>query len=129
MRRALRTLEVCLSLEPDCFAASRDSDDAVRVEAIDPSDWSLSYVNGGGTHTQDPVTFADTDVVTEAEDVRVRRPFDADALAKRCQQDPAEGVHVRPCRLVQDRNLYLVQGHQLPPFLPMEGRRIKFCRL
>ena len=34
VRRALRTLEVCLSLEPGCFAASRDTDDAVRAEMM-----------------------------------------------------------------------------------------------
>ena len=84
------------------MAASRDTDDAVRVEAIDPADWSISYVNGGKTQTLDPVTFADTYVIVEAEDFRVMRRFDPDGLAKRVQKDPA-WVVVALCRMRGDK--------------------------
>jgi len=98
VRRALRTLDVCLSIQPGVYAARRYDEGAVRVEQIDTSDWSIRFVDGSGSHTLDPVRFADAFVPAEPDDFRVMRQFDQDGLTRRLEKDPA-GIVVALCKL------------------------------
>ena len=50
-RRALRTVEVCLALEPGGYVASRYDDGAARVELIDHKDWSIRFAEGDDART------------------------------------------------------------------------------
>ncbi|RJP31063.1 MAG: hypothetical protein C4547_15875 [Phycisphaerales bacterium] len=103
LRRALRTLDVCLRLEPGSFAAGRDEDRAARIEAIDPADWTITFSDGAGTRTLDPVRFADAYCPVQATDFRVLRRFDAAALAAKLQKEPASLIV----------SLLKIHGHQL----------------
>ncbi len=89
MRRALRTLEVCLQLESGSFAAARDEDRAARIESIDTEDWTITFHDGSRTKSLDAVRFADAYAPAKANDFRVLRRFDPEGLTAKLDKEPA----------------------------------------
>src|SRR3972149_2620789 len=51
VRRALRTLDVCLPLKIGDYLAARDHDGVARVEAIDRTTWRIAFSIGETTET------------------------------------------------------------------------------
>ena len=47
VRRALRTLEVCLAVNPGTHVVARHDDTSARVEAIDEESWNITVLSGG----------------------------------------------------------------------------------
>lgn len=102
VRRAVRTLDVCLDLSEGDFLVARDEDAAARVESIDRSTWSVTVATPDGPESFDAVRLADQYAPAAPTDFRVLRLFDHEHLAKRIQSDPASIV-IEVCRQEGDR--------------------------
>ncbi len=98
VRRALRTLGVCLALSEGDFLTSRDDDGVARVDAISPSDWQFDITTERGRETLGPVHLADRYQPAEPDDIRVARRFAPDQFAKQLAGDPA-AVVMAVCKL------------------------------
>lgn len=92
VRRAVRTLEVILSVKPGDYLASRDDDGAARIDSIDSGDWTVSFTTQDGTDSLGPVLLADQYRPAQDSEYVVQRIFVRDALAKRLTDDPASLV-------------------------------------
>ncbi len=88
-RRALRTLEVCLGVEPGSFVVHRDDDAAGRVVSIDASDWRITVEVGGASDTHGAVEFADRYALCAEDDHRVLLHFDPDRFSTMLKKEPA----------------------------------------
>ncbi len=108
VRRAVRTLDVILSLSEGDFLAARDDDSAARVEGIDPEDWHLSITGTDGAEKLGPVQLADRFRRAEANEFRIIRHFSPDELAKRLKTAPGEVV-IDLCR----ENGGTIDSHEL----------------
>ena len=97
VRRALRTLDVCLALSGGNFLASRDEDAAARVDAIDRSEWTYSITVPDGKEKLGAVHLADRYFPAPETEFRVMRQFAPDELSKRLWDDPGPIV-VDICR-------------------------------
>lgn len=97
VRRAVRTLEVCLDLSEGDYLVARDEDVAARVDTIDRASWNVTVATPDGSETFDAVRLADQYAAAPATDFRVLRLFDHDHLAKRIVKDPASIV-IELCR-------------------------------
>ncbi len=92
VRRALRTLEVCLALMPGDYLVSRDGTSAARIEQIDTSSWRFAVTSGAGTETLDAVRLADVFRPAQSTEFSVARVFAPDQLTKRLWDDPVPVV-------------------------------------
>ena len=92
VRRALRTLEVCLALSEGSYLTARDDDRAARVDAMDPSIWEFTLTVGSSSQTLGPVELADAFQPAAPTEFRVMRHFAADELVKHMRTDPASVV-------------------------------------
>ena len=92
VRRALRTLEVCLGIDEGSFLASRDEEGAARVSRIDRESWVFSITTELGEEELGAVHLADRYEPAAESDFRVIRHFALEKLAKRLQKDPVSVV-------------------------------------
>lgn len=92
VRRALRTLDVCLGLEEGGFLAGRDSEGAARVEGIDRATWRFTVTGRDGTEPLGAVRLADRYRAASPSEFRVMRQFAPDELIGRLKDDPASVV-------------------------------------
>ncbi len=92
VRRALRALDVCLSLKEGDYLTARDDETAARVEAIQISSWTFQVHDGEETEEFDAVTLADRYRKASATEFAVIKHFTPDQLVARLNQDP--GVFV-----------------------------------
>lgn len=92
VRRALRTLDVCLSLNEGDYLCERDQDGAARVKSIDRGSWSISFSNGEEDETLGAVFLADRFSVVDEANFRVLTQFFPDRLEKTLAKDPASIV-------------------------------------
>jgi len=97
VRRAVRTLEVCLDLSDGDYLVARDEDTAARVESIDRASWNVTVATPDGAETFDAIRLADHYAPASPTDFRVLRLFDHEHLAKRILKDPASIV-IELCR-------------------------------
>ncbi|MDO8630668.1 MAG: hypothetical protein Q7R41_09245, partial [Phycisphaerales bacterium] len=88
VRRALRTLDVCLSTSEGGYLASRDEDVAARVEGIDLATWQFTINTGRETERVDAVRLADRFEPASATDFRVLKYFDPKRLSELLHSDP-----------------------------------------
>lgn len=88
-RRAMRTLDVCLKIEPGCYATARHEDSVTRVEAIDTTTWEITIDAPRGTQTVGAMEFADGYAPCDADDFRALLHYDLDGLRTMMVQDPA----------------------------------------
>jgi transcription elongation factor GreA-like protein len=92
VRRALRAMEVSLSLKEGDFLTARDDETAARVEAIDPGSWTFTVNNGEESEKFDAVTLADRYRKASATEFAVIKHFSPDQLVARLQQDPGSFI-------------------------------------
>jgi len=97
VRRALRTLDVCLSIQPGSYLAGRDEDEAAKVEAVDVSDWTFTLKTGSGEEKIEAVLLADRFRKADEKEFVVQKQFDAEGLCVRMNKKPDE-VIVSLCR-------------------------------
>ena len=97
VRRAIRTLDVCLAASEGDFLASRDDEKAARIDEIDCSDWTYTIHNGRRTEDIGAVYLADRYYLAEAHSFHVLCAFDPGSVADRLAKDPAS-VIVDICR-------------------------------
>jgi transcription elongation GreA/GreB family factor len=90
VRRALRTLEVCLALKEGDYLAARDDDGAARVESIDASSWQLVVTGREGRETLDAVRLADQYYPAPFTHFAVMRQFGPDRLVEHLWSKPAD---------------------------------------
>ena len=74
VRRALRTLDVCLALGEGDFLTARDDDGAARIDEIDRRGWRFTIATGSGSETLGAVELADRYEPSSVADFRVMRP-------------------------------------------------------
>ena len=92
VRRALRALEVCLSLKEGDYLTARDDDTAARIESIEPTSWTFTANNGEETEEFDAVTLSDRYRKASPTEFAVIKHFTPDQLVARLQQDPGAFV-------------------------------------
>ena len=90
VRRALRTLDVCLSLSEGDYLVARDEDAAGRVEKIDAATGQFTINTGRGTERLDSMALADRFEKASATNIRVLKRFAPRQLAELLNSDPAE---------------------------------------
>jgi len=101
VRRALRTLDVCLPLKVGDYLAARDHDTVARVESIDRREWQFTFSSGQSSETLGAVELADRFRPAAATEFRVLRQYAPGRLAQRLDQEPAEVV-IELCRQHDD---------------------------
>ncbi|MFQ5461311.1 MAG: GreA/GreB family elongation factor [Phycisphaerae bacterium] len=92
VRRALRTLDVCLALEVGSFLRARDEVRAARVDAIDKSVWEFDITTSNGSQHHGAVRLADLYEQVTAEDFTVRRFFFPEELQRALDKKPGSVV-------------------------------------
>lgn len=97
VRRALRTMDVAVSLNEGDFLRSRDDDGAAKVMFIDRDSWTFTIDTGGDTETLDAVNLADRYRKADSNDLGVLKVFSPDDLAKRVAEDHSS-ILVQICR-------------------------------
>jgi len=97
VRRALRTLEVCLSVSEGDFLGERDYAGAARVDGVDTSSWTFKITSNEGEESLGAVELADRFFVTTSENYRVLMHFFPERLQQMLAKDPASIV-VDLCR-------------------------------
>ena len=97
VRRALRTLDVCLTVEEGSFLAARDDGGAARVEEIDRAKWEYKLNTGSKTLKLGAVHLADRYAPAERQEFSVLRCFFPEELASRLKSDPVDTL-IEICR-------------------------------
>ncbi|MHC4697555.1 MAG: GreA/GreB family elongation factor, partial [Planctomycetota bacterium] len=88
VRRALRTLDLCLALNEGDFLSARDDDGAARVDEIDRSAWEFTIAVGKGEETLGAVRLADRYHRASPTDFAVMRHFAREDLVTRLRKKP-----------------------------------------
>jgi len=88
VRRAIRTLDVCLSIKEGSALVSRDDDGCAKVESIDESSWEFSIQNDSGTELLGAVELADRYRPAFDDEFRVLRAFNPEKLNEKLRDDP-----------------------------------------
>jgi len=89
VRRALRTLDVCLHIHEGDYLVARDEDDAARVDVIDRSDWRITITDSDGQEVYGPTHLADRYRPGRPDEFRVLKHFDQAKLNEIMRDDPA----------------------------------------
>lgn len=97
VRRALRTLEVCVCLKDGDFLCARDEDRAAQVLSVDRGAWEITIRHGSEEEIHGAVLLADAYRPVAADDFRVLRHFSPGELQRRLDNDPA-GIVLDFCR-------------------------------
>jgi len=118
-RRALRTLDLCLGLQPDTFLAGRFEGRLVQVKGFDESLGQFELLDEGGRrHTLEPKLLADEYEPIDPRDIRVLARYHPEDAKRLLADDPA-GVLIGLCLArggrisANDIKDFLV-GHFLP---------------
>ncbi|MEE9294675.1 MAG: GreA/GreB family elongation factor [Phycisphaerae bacterium] len=102
-RRAIRTLDTCLTIKPGSYVVSRDDDTAARVESINTTNWQVTLTTGHHTKTLGCVEFADAHALCDEDDFRVLASFDRQRLQGILRKEPATVIE----------NILKVRGNRL----------------
>ncbi len=92
VRRAIRTLDVCLQLEEGSHLARRHEEGAARVESIDRDEWEFELTTDQGDEAFGAVELADNFMPADEENFYVMAQFDEEKLQKLLKDDPAKIV-------------------------------------
>ncbi len=92
VRRALRTLDVCLALSEGDYLCERDEEGAAQVKGIDTDAWTISFHTGQTDETLGAVELADRFFVASESNFRVLTQFFPDRLQKALAKEPASIV-------------------------------------
>lgn len=88
VRRALRTLDVCLGVSEGGYLAARHDGGAVRIESIDRSDWTFQITTPDGPERLGAVDLADNYRPARDDEFAVLAQFASDGLRRRLWDDP-----------------------------------------
>lgn len=88
VRRALRTLDVALALQPGSFLVDRETNEAARVEAVETGSWEFTVTAGGKRSTFGAVHLADRYRPASDQDFHVLRTFEPERLRRTLEDDP-----------------------------------------
>lgn len=91
-RRALRTLELLLSLEIGDYLVARDEAEAAQVIRIDPDDWNVTIRDRANETTFGPVELADDYERADADDYQVLLTFFPEQFSAMLRDDPTAAV-------------------------------------
>lgn len=92
VRRALRTLDVCLAVSVGTYLAARHDDTSAQVMGLDEQIWQFHVRTPAGDKQFGPVELADHYRPVDADHYRVLRDFHRDRLADMLERDPARIV-------------------------------------
>ncbi len=92
VRRAIRTLDVCLQLEEGSYLARRNEEGAAKVDSIDCDEWEYEITSDQGSETFGAVELADNFKPAIEDDFYVMAQFDQERLQKLLKEDPAKIV-------------------------------------
>lgn len=88
-RRAIRTMEVCLSLSEGDVVVDRHEDGAARIDTIDTDTWTFGITTEDGPETLGAVHLADRFEKADPGDYRVLRALDPPRFAQFMDEEPA----------------------------------------
>lgn len=88
VRRALRAMEVSLSIQSGDYLVSRDDDAAARVESIKQTCWTCTVHDGSDTEELDVIALADRYRKASPNEFKVVKHFWPDQLVTRLNDDP-----------------------------------------
>ena len=88
VRRALRTLDVCLNVSEGGYLAARHHGGAARIESIDRSDWTFGLKSPDGDERLGAVHLADNYRPARDDEFAVLAHFASDGLRQRLWDDP-----------------------------------------
>ena len=92
-RRALRTLDTCLSAAAGSYLVNMFEDRVLRVARFDPSGGQFELTDAGGqAHALSPLLLADDYQLAAETDFRVLRHFRGDELPELVTDDPAAAL-------------------------------------
>ncbi len=89
VRRALRTLDLCLAVDAGDFLIGRDDHAAARIDEVDRSAWEYTITVGRDVEQIGAVLLADRFEPAAADDFHVMCQFARDDLLKKLADDPA----------------------------------------
>lgn len=92
VRRALRTLEVCLAVSVGTYLAARHDNSSAQVTRLDQQSWQFRVRRPDGEKQFGSVELADHYKPVDADDYRVLRDFHPERLAEMLEQDPVRIV-------------------------------------
>lgn len=92
VRRALRALDVCLSVDAGDYLADRDDESAAKIESVEFRSWEFEVTNGEEVETLDALSLADRYRKASPTEFAVVKHFSPDQLVARMQQDPGSFV-------------------------------------
>jgi transcription elongation GreA/GreB family factor len=92
VRRAIRTLDVCLPLTEGSYLARRNEEGAARVESIDRDEWEFEVATDEGSETFGAVELADNFKPAGDDDFYVMAQFDQEKLQELLKDNPAKIV-------------------------------------
>jgi transcription elongation GreA/GreB family factor len=87
VRRALRTMDVCLALSEGSYLAERHDGGAARVDAINKEEWTFTLTTPGGKARLKAVLLADRFEAADARDFLVMQHFDREGLVRLLDDD------------------------------------------
>jgi transcription elongation factor GreA-like protein len=98
-RRAIRTLDTCLSLKPGSTLAGRYENNVLRVDGFNDIMGTFDLTEPGGRQTSlEPKLLADNYELVDDDDFRVMRAFRPDDLTELVASDPT-AVMIGVCRM------------------------------
>jgi transcription elongation factor GreA len=97
IRRAVRTMDVCINLSVGDYLCGRDGEGAAQVVKVDTGAWEITVKGAGGKQTFDAVRLADTYRKTGETEFAVLRQFSPELLDEQLKKDPARVV-IEICR-------------------------------
>lgn len=89
VRRALRTLDVCVSIKTGDYLLAREGSQAARVDGVDRDNWQITITSQGGQETRGPVELADEYRPVDSDSFFVLKQFHRDDLKEQLEKDPA----------------------------------------
>ena len=92
VRRALRTLNVCLAISEGDYLRARDEPTAAKVLTVSPASCEYEIDTGGRSETFGAVELADNYHPAAEDDFWVMRQFQRDELLSRIKSEPASIV-------------------------------------
>ncbi|MCH8242037.1 MAG: hypothetical protein IH897_05430, partial [Planctomycetes bacterium] len=92
VRRALRTLDVCLAIGEGDYLRARDEPTAAKVLSVSPASCEYEIDTGASSETFGAVELADNYHPAAEDDFWVMRQFQRDDLLRRIKSDPASIV-------------------------------------
>lgn len=121
VRRAVQTLEVCLSIRVGSYAVDRLEQRVARVIEVERQEWIVRYSENGREYSRSAVEFADHFDPVADHDFRVQRVFDREELILRLDRSPAEVV-IQLCRARGNRITSLdLEQVLVPDLIASEG--------